>query len=132
MRLLIALALLGAEDSAQTAALRAMQAALKDRNWTLLHEKHCHPNLQAQIDLERFKKFMDGDKGKAIVDLFGEVLKAVDDKADEQTLIARPQEKKDEYEYILVKVQRDPDRKGRQWHLELKLDGGQWKLLDTD
>ena len=128
-----ALLLLGlVEETPQTTALRVMQKVLREKDWAGFYEKHAHPHLKDQLDLERFRKFMDGDKGKAIVTLFDEVLKAVDDKADESVLIARHNpENKDEYEYILVKVQKS-DRKGRQWHLELQLDGGQWKLMDTD
>lgn len=58
------------------------------------------------------------------------MLKAVDEKADKAVLIAGPQQSKDEYEFILVKVKQKSA--GKQWHLELKLEKDKWKLLDTD
>lgn len=122
------------EDTPQVKALRAMQKVIKDKDWGKLYTDFAHPHLREQLDLDKFKAFMNGPKGQPVADVFDEVLKAVDSKADKTVLLAQPQEKEGEYEFILVKLKNLPpaERKGRQWHLELGLDDGRWKLLDTD
>lgn len=83
---------------------------------------------------ERFGEWMRSEQGKAVVRLYAEVLRAVDAGAAPDVLIAQPQAQPDQYEFILVAVRKKnaAERAGSQWHLELQLHGGKWKLLDTD
>lgn len=121
------------DDSPQVSAVRAFQRVASGNDWATLYADHCHPHIQMQVTADGFVKVMDSDKGKAIVALFEDVLAAVDSKADAATLISQPTpDRENEYEFILVKVRQKPTRKGQQWHLELKLDQGSWKLMDTD
>ena len=123
------------QDTHRIAAIRQMREILKKEDYRAFYQEHCHPHLHKQIEINAFERLMSTPRGEAMgIKLFNEVLDAVDGKADDKVLIARPQAEKDEYEFILVKVrdQLPAERKGRQWHLELKLDEGKWKLMDTD
>lgn len=94
----------------------------------------CHPHLQQQLTSKQFVEWMKTDKGKADVRLYADVLRAIDTKAGPDVLIAQAQEQKDQYEFILVATskQRLAGRSGAQWHLEIQLHEGKWKLMDTD
>lgn len=113
-------------------AVKAMNTLLAKKDFKALHKTHCHKHLRDQLDEAKFVEYMKSDRGTAIVKLFAEVQGAIKDKKGEDVLISRPQENKDEYEYILVQVKKRPSRKGQQWHLELKKEDGKWKLMDTD
>jgi hypothetical protein len=83
------------EDTPQVKALRAMQQVLKDKDWEKLYTDHSYPHLREQLDLDNFKAFMTGPKGQPVVEVFDDVLKAVDSKADKTVLLAQPQEKEE-------------------------------------
>ena len=120
------------EEPPQVAAVRTVAKLLAEKNWAKVYADHSHPHVQKQMTAAEFEATLTGPKGKPMIDVFSDVLKAVDEKAGPDVLLAQPQKDVDEYEFILVKVKALPNRMGRQWHLELKLDGGVWKILDTD
>ncbi|RMF43487.1 MAG: hypothetical protein D6753_04995 [Planctomycetota bacterium] len=113
-------------------AVEAINKLLAKKEFRTLYRTYCHKYLRDQIGEAEFIEFMKGEPGAAIVQLFAEVQKAIKDKNGKDVLIARRQERKDEYEFILVQVKQMPSRPGQQWHLELKKEDGKWKLLDTD
>ena len=77
---------------------------------------------------------MKEDFGKGVIKLFSNAIKAIDEKAGPDVIVAQQQKAQDEYEFILTKVKKSNPigRKGSPWHIELKLDDGKWKLMDTD
>ena len=113
-------------------AVKAMNTLLAKKDFQTLYKTHCHKHLRDQLGEAQFVEYMKSDRGEAIVKLFTEVQSAIKDKKGENVLIARTQEEKNEYEFILVQVKALPSRKGQQWHLELKKEDGKWKLMDTD
>ncbi len=121
------------EDTPQVTALRTLQRRMKDKDWAKIHAE-AHPDLREQLGVDKFAAYMQGVKGGPIVEIVDEVLKAVDGKAGPDVLLAEFQsgETKTDYHFVLVKVKAQPARQGRQWHLELKLDAGVWRFLDTD
>lgn len=123
---------LGVDEPPQVAAVRTVAKLLAEKNWAKVYADHTHPKTKERMTAEEFAATLSGPKGKPMIEIFGDVLKAVDEKAGPDVLLAQPQKDVDEYEFILVKVKALPNRMGRQWHLELKLDGGAWKVLDTD
>ena len=121
-------------DSPQLAATRAMHAALKTADYATFYRDWCHPHIQEQLTAAEFVEWMKSEKGAAIARLIADVLAAIDGKAGAEVVVAQAQDKPEQYEYILVQVRKKspPERKGAQWHLELQLHDGQWKLMDTD
>jgi hypothetical protein len=113
-------------------AVDAMYNLLLKKDFAAIYETHCHKHLRDQINKAQFVDYMKSDPGAAIVRLFADVQAAIKEKKGEDVLVARAQEKPDEYEFILVQVKKHPSRKGQQWHLELKREDGKWKLMDTD
>ena len=122
------------DDHQQTPqdSVKAMNSLLVKKDFKTLYKKHCHKHLRDQLSEAEFVKYMKSDRGIAIVQLFAKVQSAIKNDKGDDFLIARPQEKKDEYEFILVHVEKLSSRKGQQWHLELKREDNQWKLTDTD
>ena len=122
------------DDHQQTPqdAVKAMNSLLVKQDFKTLYKKHCHKHLRDQLGEAEFVEYMKSDRGIAIVQLFAKVQSAIKNNKGDDFLIARPQEKKDEYEFILVHVEKLSSRKGQQWHLELKREDNQWKLTDTD
>lgn len=114
------------------AAVEAMNAILITQDFATFYDNHCHKHLRDQIDKEQFVDYMKGEAGTAIVKLFANVHAAISQKAGEDVLVAREQDKSNKYEFCLVQVANLPVRRGQQWHLELQLEGDQWKLVDTD
>jgi hypothetical protein len=132
---LLAIASAAAEkDTAQVAAIRSMHAALVTGKYADFYRDWCHPHLREQLTVEEFDKWMASEKGKAILKLYADVIRAIDTKAGPDVLISRAQDKPDQYEFILVALRKTSasDRAGAQWHLELQLHEGKWKLMDTD
>ena len=122
------------KESAQVAAVRSMHSVLAAGKYQEFYRDWCHPHLQRQLGAKEFAEWMKSDKGKAVVRLYASVIGAIDTKAGSDTLIARAEEQKDKYEFILVATgkQNAADRAGAQWHLEIQLHEGKWKLMDTD
>ena len=121
-------------ESPQVAAARNINKLLVAGKFEEVYRDWCHPHLQEQIDKEEFVDSMKEDFGKGVIRLFANVIKAIDDKAEPDVIVAQPQEDQDEYEFILTKVKENNPigRKGSPWHIELKLHNGKWKLMDTD
>ncbi len=121
-------------DTPQVAAVRAMRAVLAKGDYAGFYRDWCHPHIAAQVTAEEFVGHMKSDKGREIIRLYAEVLKHVDAKVGPEALIARPEEKEGQYEFILVSVKAlsRGKRATQQWHLELGLHDGKWKLMDTD
>jgi len=121
-------------DTKQTPAdaVATMNFMLASGDFTESYMSHCHKHLRDQIDENGFVKFMQSPRGKAIVDLFAAVEAAVKRKSGQDVVVAQRQENADEYEFILVQVKERFPRDGEQWHLELKIEDGEWKLMDTD
>lgn len=109
-----------------------MNALLAKGDFKSFYEMHCLKHVHDQMSEKQFVDYMKNDSGAAVIKLFSQVDKAIREKAGEDILIARPQEKADEYEFILVEVKKRRSKIGEQWHLELKKVDGRWKLLDTD
>ncbi len=120
-------------DTAQVSALRVMQGLLKTGKYAEFSREWCHPHLQQQLP-GGSSEWLKSANGKAVVRLYADVIRAIDAKAGPDTLIARPQTRPDQYEFILVAIrnQSPAARTGAQWHLELQLHQGRWKLMDTD
>lgn len=140
MKLLLALVLsLGcivANDDAKPKspndAVADMAAVLAEKDFKKFYNERCHGHLRMQLNEEEFIEYMQSDAGDAIVNLFHEVLKAIEEGKGLDVLIARHEESPDAYEYILVEVKKSVRRNGEQWHLQLEKEDGVWKLLDTD
>ena len=120
------------KQQAPAAAVTKMNSVLAKKDFKAFYKTHCHKWLRDQISEDRFVEYMKSDAGQAITCLFVEVDKAIKQKKGNEILIARPQKKKNEYEFILVEAKESSSQKGRQWHLELKKEDGKWKLSDTD
>ena len=127
------------QDSPQLAAVRTMAGLLEKADFEKLYNEWCHPDLQRQLTIERFVDHMRSHRGTAIVQLYRDVLLAADSGAPETVMVARPQERDgpDRYEFVLIETRKrrraNPfERRGPQWHLELGLNDGRWKLVDTD
>jgi hypothetical protein len=122
------------KESPQISAARTINKLLVAGKFEDVYRDWCHPHLQKQVDKEGFVEAMTEDFGKGVIKIFADVVKAIDDKAGPDVIVAQPQEDKDEYEFILAKVKKNNPigRKGNPWHIELKLDEGKWKLMDTD
>jgi len=122
------------KDIAQVAAVRSMSALLQKGEFVKFYKDWGHPHLQKQLTAEKFAAGMKKDRGKHTLQLFADVIKMIDEKAGKDQFLAQKQESGDEYEFVLVKLKdmsRD-ERKGRQWHIELKLHEGKWKVMDVD
>ena len=122
------------QDAPQAAAVRAMHAVLTKGDYAAFYRDWCHPHLTGRLTAEEFTEGMRSDKGTELIRLCAEVLKAVDENAGREVLIARPQEEEGQYELILMSLKGTDraERSDRQWHLELQLHDGKWKLMDTD
>lgn len=118
----------------QIAAARTINKLLEAGKFDELYRDWCHPHLQKQFDKEDFAGSMKEDFGKGVIKLFSNAIKAIDEKAGLDVIVAQQQKAQDEYEFILTKVKKSNPigRKGSPWHIELKLDDGKWKLMDTD
>ena len=125
---------LAAGGSEQVSAVRSMHAALVKGDYAAFYREWCHPNLQLQLSSEQFVEWITSDRGKPVARLCADIIKAAEGKARPEELVAQPQEQADRYEFILVSERRKSrtERAGAQWHLELQLHEGKWKLLDTD
>lgn len=123
-----------AGETPQMAAARTINKLLLGGKFEELYRDWCHPHLRKQLDEDEFSEAMKGDFGKAVTKLFAEVIKAVDDEAGPEVVVARLQEDEDEYEFILKSARENSYRgkRGTLWHLELKLHDGKWKLMDAD
>jgi ABC-type transporter MlaC component len=123
-----------ANESPQISAARTINKLLVAGKFEDVYRDWCHPHLQKQVDKEGFVKSMKEAFGKGVIKIFADVVKAIDDRAGPDVIVAQPQEDKDEYEFILAKVRKNNPigSKGSPWHIELKLDEGKWKLMDTD
>jgi len=121
-------------DTPQVAAIRSIHSALLKGDHAAIYVDWCHPHLQKQLDENEFVKGMESDFGKAVTQLFTDVLKAVDEKAGPDEVLAQPQEEEDQYEFILVPLEKQGRGRPRGvlWHLELQLHKGKWKLMDVD
>ena len=107
---------------------------LKAGKYEEFYRDWCHPHLQEQLGSKEFVESMKSDWGKAVVRLYADVIRAIDTKAGLDTLYAGAQKQKDQYEFILVaaRKQQATGRSNTQWHLEIQLHEGKWKLMDTD
>lgn len=136
LTLALAMTVLTAEfsNSDPVAATRTINKLLVDGKFEEIYREWCHPHLQKQIDEGKFTESMKEDFGKGVIKLFADVVKAIDDKAGPEVIVAQPEEEKEQYEFILTKVKKDNPigQKGSPWHIELQLHGGKWKLMDTD
>jgi hypothetical protein len=123
-----------AKESPQITAARTINKLLVEGKFEEVYRDWCHPHLQKQVDKDGFNELMKEDFGKGLIKIFADVVKAIDDKSGPDVIVAQPQEDKDEYEFILAKVKKNNSigSKGSPWHIELKLDEGKWKLMDTD
>ncbi|MBI5359376.1 MAG: hypothetical protein HZA48_02205 [Planctomycetes bacterium] len=119
------------QNTAQVAAIRAMHGMLMKGDFVVFYRDWCHQHIAKQLTTEEFSEFMRSNKGKEVLRLFTEVLKAADEKAETDVLIARPEDEEGQYEFIL-KMSQEERRGGRRWHIELQWHDGKWKLLDTD
>jgi hypothetical protein len=113
-------------------AVEAMHELLAKQKFATFYEKHCHEHMRRQIEKDQFVEFMKGESGLPIIQLIADVHSGLNQKKGEDVLIGREVEGADEYEFILVPAMKMRTGKGQQWHLELKLEEGQWKLKDTD
>lgn len=122
------------KESPQVTAVRSMHSMLAVGKYEEFYRDWCHPHLQQQLSSKEFVEWMKSDKGKADVQLFADVVRAIDTKAGPDVLIAQAQKENDQYEFILVATskQKLAGRSGAQWHLEIQLHEGKWKLMDTD
>jgi hypothetical protein len=127
------------DHSEQLKAVRAMRALLKDEQYAAFYRDWCHPHIQKQVSEAQFTRDLKGAAGKQFVALFDAILDASKTSVDPKTLVARPQQKDDTYEFVLSRVRIEQIReKARQrkadafWHLELKKHDNRWKLLDMD
>lgn len=121
-------------EAPQIAAARSINKLLEAGKFEEVYRDWCHPHLQKQVDKEGFAESMKGDFGKGVIKLFADAIKAIDEKAGPDVIVAQQQKDQDEYEFILTKVKKSNPigSKGSPWHIELKLDVGKWKLMDTD
>jgi thiol-disulfide isomerase/thioredoxin len=126
--------LLGGEATPQLKAVEQMYSVLLKKDFASFYTDWCHPCLKEQIDKQHFIKWMQSNKGKAVIALYTEIIKAINNNSDQDVLITRLEEIKDEYEFILVKIKAKSytERAGAQWHLELQRHEDKWKLKDTD
>ena len=122
------------QETPQVLALRDMQKILLKGQYEKFYREWCHPHLTKQLTLNEFVVYMKSEEGHAIVALYQDVLKAVDDASGPEILISQPEKDDGQYEFILVVIKKlsSKERNKKQWHLELQLDNGIWKLLDTD
>ena len=122
------------KESVQISATRKMNELLVLGKFEEVYRDWCHPHLQGQFDKEGFVESMKKDWGKDVLKVFSDVVKAINDKAGPDVLVAQFQEDKDEYQFILVQVRKNNwvASKGSPWHIELKLHDGKWKLMDID
>jgi hypothetical protein len=121
-------------EAPQIAAARTINKLFEAGEFEEVYRDWCHPHLQKQVDKKGFAESMKGDFGKGVIKLFSDAIKAIDEKAGPDVIVAQLQKDPDEYEIILTKVKKSNPigSKGSPWHIELKLDEGKWKLMDTD
>lgn len=105
---------------------------LSDKKFGEFYDSHCHQHLRKQVSRENFVKSMGGPRGVVTLKLYENVARLIKSKAGTDDLIQRKQEAEDEFEFILVKVKANPTQEMLQWHLELKIEDKEWKLMDTD
>jgi hypothetical protein len=123
----------GGRESAQIGAVRAMEKALRE-DPKRFYQDHCHPVFRKDVTVEELEQAMKEAEGKALTALLAAIVKAADAKAGPDVLLPHPQEPEGCYAFILVKVRDRPaaERKGEKWFLNLKADGGAWKLLSVE
>lgn len=121
-------------DQAAIAATKTMHQLLEAGKFEEVYRDWCHPHLQKQMDAVKFAGWMKSEKGKKVIQLFADIIKAMDEKAGPEVVVAQPEEDKNQYEFILTGVKsRNPiGQKGSEWHLELEFHDGKWKFMDVD
>ena len=127
--------LLGADESAAApktpaGAIETMHEVLEKKDYRAFYQHHCHAHLRRQLAEDRFVQDMQGDMGTQVIKLMAAVNEAIAQKLGPETLIARPQDDPEEYEFILPKARRATE--AMLWHIELKKENGVWKLKDVD
>lgn len=105
---------------------------LTEKKFDEFYDSHCHQYLRKQVSRDDFVKSMGGPRGVVTLELYENVARLIKSKAGTDDLIQRKQEAEDEFEFILVKVKANPTKEMQQWHLELKIEDREWKLMDTD
>jgi hypothetical protein len=123
--------LIGEEDQAQK-TVAEMRALLDKGEFEALYRNYCHKLLREQVNESKFKDAMRSHRGKEVAQLITTVDDALKQNKGRDVLIAQHNERdSEEYEFILVQLQRRADE-NRQWHLKLRKEEGKWKLKELD
>ena len=135
--LLTPLSTAGPEDEKAAKALRIMNGLLLKKDYDTFYKEHCHQHIKKQMSLAQMKEAMNTEPGTLLAGLFAAAIKALDDQAGKDVLVAQVQEDPDEYEFNLEKrrpslAPEDLGKPKQMWRIELKKEDGRWKFMDMD
>jgi hypothetical protein len=106
-----------------------MHQLLKMGEYAKFYTQYCHSHVRDQRSKEGFVALMKSRKGQEVVELFGDLTKAIQNEEENDDSIARFNERDvDEYEFVLLERKSDK----RPWHVELRKEKSEWKLKNFD
>lgn len=115
-------------ETPQIAAVRTMYELLQKRDFANFYQDWCHPHIKKPLTENEFVEYNKAGRGSGTIQILRDVVLATAGNPSAEYLSEKLNPDTQEYAFRVKGVAKH----GTQWHLELQLHEGKWKLMDTD